>query len=250
MKTKKGTSSYQIRYMVMVAMFMAMTYVTMLILRIKVPPFLTLDVKDTVTTLCGLFLGPVAALVIAVAVPLLEYFVSDTGLYGLIMNTLGSVTFCVTVALFYKWKKTIWGAITGLVTAAVLMTGVMMLANTFITPHYLVLKMNMEISMAREMVRTLLPTTIMPFNLLKGFLNVGLVLLLYKPLSRALRKIGFLKGKAATKPKDGEENAGKSVSTKSRKGISTSIVVTIAAVVLIAVAVTLIFTVMNGTFGS
>ena len=207
MQMKKGTSGYQIRYMVMVAMFMAMTYVTMLVLRIKVPPFLTLDVKDTVTTLCGLFLGPLAALFIAVAVPLLEYFVSDTGLYGLIMNALGSATFCVTVALFYKWKKTIWGAITGLVTAAVLMTGVMMLANTFITPHYLVLKMNMPMTVAQETVRALLPTTIMPFNLIKGFLNVGLVLLLYKPLSRALRKVGFLKGKASAKPKAEEEKA-------------------------------------------
>lgn len=249
MKMKKGTSSYQIRYMVMVAMFMAMTYVTMLVLRIKVPPFLTLDVKDTVTTLCGLFLGPLAALIIAVAVPLLEFFVSDTGLYGLIMNALGSVTFCVTVALFYKWKKTIWGAITGLVTAAVLMTGVMMLANTFITPHYLVLKMGMDISAAREAVRALLPVTIMPFNLLKGFLNMGLVLLLYKPLSRALRKIGFLKGKAPAKPKEGEANAEKTVSAASCKRISTSVIVTISAVILIAVAVTLIFTVLNGTIG-
>ena len=94
--------------MVMTAMFMVLTYVTMLLLRIKVPPFLTLDVKDTIIIMCGLFLGPISALVVAVMVPALEFFVSDTGFYGLIMNTLGSVTFSVTVALFYKWKKTLW----------------------------------------------------------------------------------------------------------------------------------------------
>lgn len=241
MKNEKTTSRDRLRYMVLVAMFLAMTYVTMLVLRIKVPPFLTLDVKDTVTTLCGLFLGPLAALVIAVAVPLLEFFVSDTGLYGLIMNTLGSVTFCVTVALFYKWKKTIWGAVTGLVTAALLMTGVMLLANTFITPHYLVLMMNMPLPAAKEAVRELLAPTILPFNLLKGFLNVGLVLLLYKPLSRVLHKTGFLK------------KSSRAVSTQdkaaSAKRISTSVVVTAAAVVLITVAVILIFTVMKGSLG-
>lgn len=249
MRMNKSASHDRIRYMVLVAMFMAMTYVTMLVLRIKVPPFLTLDVKDTVTTLCGLFLGPLAALFIAVAVPMLEYFVSDTGLYGLIMNALGSATFCVTVALFYKWKKTIWGAVTGLVTASVLMTGVMMLANTFITPHYLVLKMNMPMEVAKDTVRALLPTTIMPFNLLKGFLNMGAVLLLYKPLSRVLRKMGFIKGKEVVKPINSVESAENAAPVASAKKISTSIVVTVAAVILIAIAVALIFTVMNGTIG-
>ena len=249
MNTRKGAARDRLRYMVLVAMFMAMTYVTMLLLRIKVPPFLTLDVKDTVTTLCGLFLGPVAALVIAVAVPLLEFFVSDTGFYGLIMNTLGSVTFCVTVALFYKWKKTIWGAVTGLVTAALLMTGVMMLANTFITPHYLALVMNMPFSVAQETVRALIPTTILPFNLLKGFLNVGLVLLLYKPLSRVLHKTGVLTSCPKSVVKEDAAGVKNSDHAVRRKGRTTSIVVTAVAVLLIAVAVTLIFTVMKGSIG-
>ena len=238
MKTNKTMSSNRLRYMVLVAMFMAMTYVTMLILRIKVPPFLTLDVKDTVTTLCGLFLGPVAALIIAVAVPALEFFVSDTGLYGLIMNTLGSVTFCVTVALFYKWKKTIWSAVIGLVTAALLMAGVMLLANTFITPHYLVLMMNMSLPGAKEAVRALLAPTILPFNLLKGFLNVGLVLLLYKPLSRVLHKTGLLKKSSRTAPTK------EKVTTA--KQISTSLVVSVAAVLLIVGSLLIIFLVLGG----
>ena len=240
-------TSATIRRMVIIAMFMAMTYVTMLLLRIKVPPFLTLDVKDTVTTLCGLFLGPIAALVIAVAVPLLEFFISDTGFYGLIMNTLGSVTFCVTVALFYKWKKTIWGAVTGLVSAALLMTGVMLLANTLITPYYLVLIMDMSLDAARATVRSLIPPTILPFNLLKGFLNVGLVLLLYKPLSRVLHKTGFLKRSSRTAEKAMAEEATKKPAPANR--ILTSVVVTVAAVLIIAIAFTLIFTVMKGTFG-
>ncbi len=247
MKLKKSASHDQLRYLALVAMFMAMTYVTMLVLRIKVPPFLTLDIKDAVTALCGLFLGPVAALVIAVTVPLLEFFISDTGLYGLIMNILGSVTFCVTVALFYKWKKTIWSAVTGLVTAALLMTGVMLLANTLITPHYLVLIAGMELSAARAMVRELIPPTILPFNLLKGFLNVGLVLLLYKPLSRVLHKTGFLK--KSTSERSGEAAEGTNAAFAPKKSISTSIVVTAAAVLLIAVAFALIFTVMKGSFG-
>jgi riboflavin transporter FmnP len=247
-KARKGTARDRLRYMVLVAMFMAMTYVTMLLLRIKVPPFLTLDVKDTVTTLCGLFLGPIAALMIAVAVPLLEFFVSDTGFYGLIMNTLGSVTFCVTVALFYKWKKSIWSAVVGLVTAALLMTGVMLVANTLITPHYLALVMNMPLPAAKEAVRTLIPPTILPFNLLKGFLNVGLVLLLYKPLSRVLHKTGVL-SKSKTTAAESTEKVENSDCSVPHKSNLTSIVVTAVAVMLITVAAVLIFTVMKGSIG-
>ena len=89
--------------MVMIAMFTALAYVTMLVIHIKVG-FLTFDLKDAVTTFCGLFFGPLAALFVAVVVPLIELAtVSDTGVYGLIMNILSSVTFSVTVALIYKY---------------------------------------------------------------------------------------------------------------------------------------------------
>jgi riboflavin transporter FmnP len=244
-------SSQNLRRMVMTAMFMVLTYVTMLLLRIKVPPFLTLDVKDTIIIMCGLYLGPLSALVVAVMVPALEFFVSDTGFYGLIMNTLGSVTFSVTVALFYKWKKTIFGAVVGLITGALLMTGVMLVANVLITPHYLVLMMHMEMGMAKEMVHSLLAPTLLPFNLLKGFLNVGCVLLLYKPLSRALHKIGALipTGKVAKASTNNEENSPR-LGTKSRFSL-TSIIVTATAVVLIAATLLLIFLVLGGklTFG-
>lgn len=243
-KRKSGAQHDRVRYMVMLAMFMAMTYVTMLLIRVKVPPFLTLDVKDTVTTLCGLFLGPLAALIISVAIPLLEFFISDTGFYGLIMNILGSVTFTVTVSLFYKWKKSIFGAVMGLVTGAVLMTGVMLLANLLITPYYLVLMMHLEMGVAKGMVRSLLAPTLLPFNLLKGFLNVGLVLLLYKPLSRALHKIGVFKTRTTQ-----AEQADRPSTAKSGF-LTTSVVVSVCAILLIVAAVVLIFTVMGGSFTS
>ena len=106
------------RRMVMIGLFSAMAYVVMLLLHIKVS-FLTLDVKDAVITLCGLYFGPVSALIISVLVPLLEFItVSTTGVYGLIMNILGSVSFSVTVSLIYKYKKTLWGAMLALFTGA------------------------------------------------------------------------------------------------------------------------------------
>ena len=111
-----------IRRMVIIAMFTAMAYVAMLVIHIKVS-FLTLDVKDAVITLCGLYFGPASAVIISLLVPLIEMItVSTTGVYGLIMNILGSLAFSVTASLIYKYKKNMWGAVAGLVSGAVLMT--------------------------------------------------------------------------------------------------------------------------------
>ena len=72
------------------------------------------------------------------------------------------------------------GAVTGLIGGAVIMTGVMLLWNYLITPLYM--------GYPREAVAAMLAPVFLPFNLLKGFLNAGISLLLYKPVVGALRK--------------------------------------------------------------
>jgi riboflavin transporter FmnP len=227
-----------VRRMVMLAMFTAMAYVIMLLIHIKVG-FLTMDVKDAVITLCGLYFGPASALLIAIVVPLLELATSDTGLYGLIMNMLGSVSFSVTVSLFYKWKKTIWGALMGLLSGVAVMTAVMLMANLFITPYY------MGTTMAA--VRELIPALLLPFNLLKGMINAGAVLLLYKPMSRALRKAGILRrSESAVQLAKNGENAPRSATKSGSKLIG--LLISVDALALVALAVYLIFNVLNGSF--
>ncbi|MBQ9801905.1 MAG: ECF transporter S component [Clostridia bacterium] len=228
-------TSAMIRRMVVIAMFTAMAFVAMLLIHIKVG-FLTLDVKDAVITLCGLYFGPLSALLISVLVPVLELSVSSTGYYGLIMNILGSVCFSVTVSLIYKYKKTLWGAVAALVSGAFLMVAVMLLFNLLVTPHYM--------GVTVETVRGMIPTLLFPFNLLKAIVNVGIVLLLYKPMSRALRRAGFLPRRPASAVADGMPAQAVS---KSKKKLTT-VLVTVVAVVLIAVSMVLIFTVFDGSF--
>ena len=64
------------------------------------------------------------------------------------------------------------------------MTAVMMLLNLVVTPYYF--------GIAVAEVRDMIPTLLLPFNLVKGVLNGGCVLLLYKPLSGILQRFGFL----------------------------------------------------------
>jgi hypothetical protein len=155
------------------------------------------------------------------------------------MNMLGSVSFSVTVSLFYKWKKTIWGALMGLLSGVAVMTAVMLMANLFITPYY------MGTTMAA--VRELIPALLLPFNLLKGMINAGAVLLLYKPMSRALRKAGILRrSESAVQLAKNGENAPRSATKSGSKLIG--LLISVDALALVALAVYLIFNVLNGSF--
>jgi riboflavin transporter FmnP len=226
-------NAQKIRRMVVIGMFAAMAYVAMLAIHIKVS-FLTLDVKDALITICGLYFGPLSALFISALVGLLEFAtVSSTGVYGLIMNVLGSAAFSVTASSIYKWKKNLHAAFLGLACAVCVTTGVMLLANLLITPYF----MGVEVSTVKQMI----PTLFLPFNFIKTVLNVGLVLLLYKHIGNALRRAGFSpRKKAAVVEGDADAESAK------KRALVRNISVFSVAVVLIAVSAIVIFVTLGG----
>ena len=72
----------------------------------------------------------------------------------------------------------------GLLIGSVTMICVMLLWNWLITPLYL--------GGTREEITAMLVPVFLPFNALKAGLNSALVLVLYKPLTTALRKTRLL----------------------------------------------------------
>ena len=222
-----------IRRMIIIALFCAMAYVVMLVTHNIKVAFLSLDAKDAVITLCGLCFGPLSALIVSIIVPVFELAVSSTGYYGLIMNILGSVSFSVTASLIYKYKKTLFGAIAALLSAAFMMIAVMLTANLFITPLFMAAN-----GMTTTTVREMIPTLLFPFNLLKAITNVGIVLLLYKPTSRALRRTGFLPYR----------KSGAAAQAKPAGKMLVSVIVSTVAVLLIVISMVLLFTVFQGSF--
>lgn len=186
--TKKLTSG---------AMLCAIAYVVMVIGRVPVVLFLKYDPKDVIITLGGLIWGPGMACIVSLVVSLIEMFtVSDTGIIGCIMNFISTCSFACTASFIYKKKRTLAGAVTGLVVGAVTMTGVMLLWNYLITPLYM--------EATREQIVAMLPTVFLPFNLLKAGLNAAFTFLLYKPVITGLRKAGLVEttgdGKAKKMP--------------------------------------------------
>ena len=190
--------------LVMIAMFSALAYVTTVVCKLipDVAGFLSLEIKDAVIVLCSLMFGPIAGLVIAVLVPLIEMFtISATYWYGLIMNILSSATFALVVGFLYKHKRTLKGAIIALISGVFAVTAVMMLANLFITPLYLKYMIGIP-NASMGYVAGMIPTILLPFNLTKAVLNMALVLLFYKPFTRVLRKMGLMAGSERGKDND------------------------------------------------
>lgn len=175
-KTKKITTT---------AMLCAIAYVMVVVGRIPVVLFLKYDPKDIIITLGGLIWGPMTSLIVSVIVSLIEMVtISENGPIGLIMNIVSSCSFACTASVIYKKKRTLSGAVIGLVAGSLTMVVVMLLWNYLITPIYM--------GYPREAVAELLIPAFLPFNLLKAGLNAGFTFLLYKPITMALRKAGYI----------------------------------------------------------
>lgn len=186
-KTKKITA---------LAMLCALTYVFMFISKI-IPPiegFLQYDAKDVVITIGGYIFGPVYTVLISLIVAFLEFItVSHTGPIGLIMNIVSTVSFSFVAAFIYRRKKTLKGAFLSLILATVSLTAVMILWNYFITPLYM--------KVPRDVIKAMLPTVFLPFNAVKGIINSGFILFMYRPVVLALQKAGLVESKTENNQK-------------------------------------------------
>ena len=186
------------------AMLTAIAYVVMILSKSlpQVSGFLQLDLKDTVICIGGFVYGPLAAAVISIVVAVVEMFTySDTGFIGCIMNMLATASFCCTASFVYKKVHTKKGAVLGLALAVVVLVAVMLLWNYLITPLYMT-------NFSRAEIAGMLPTIFLPFNLVKGGLNMAAILLLYKPVVTALRKAKLVPPSQTIVGSGGKVNAG------------------------------------------
>ena len=223
----KKTNSSHIRTLTAVSIFCALSYICVFLIRFKVS-FLTFDLKDAIMAIGAMYFGPVYAVVMPVVVSFVEFLtISDTGVYGLIMNFISSAAFCVIASSIYKFRKTVTGAVISLITAVVAMTGIMLAANMFITPYY------MGVTMSD--VRNLIPGLLFPFNLIKGIVNSAVVMLLYKPFSNALKYSGVVR------------KTGISNTTQSRMSFEKTVIVAAVSLAVLATAITVLFYVLGAS---
>lgn len=184
----RAKSKISVKTLTVMAVLSAIAFVLMAVARIPVA-FLTYEPKDAIITIGGFMMGPLAAAAMSIVVAFLEMItVSDSGLIGMLMNTLAACSFACTASFIYSRKRSMKGAVIGLSVGVVVMTAIMLLWNYLITPFY----MGGDIGESRQQVVGMMVTLLLPFNLLKAVGNMALVMLLYKPLITAVRKARLL----------------------------------------------------------
>lgn len=204
------------------SMLCAVAYLCVFLFRFKVS-FLTFDFKDALLAVIAFIYGPIYGIASAVTVALLEFIsVSDTGVYGLIMNALSSAAFAAVCGTFYKYRRTLSGAVFGSIAAVLTTTAVMLVANIFVTPYYM--------GVARSDVAAMIPTLLLPFNLIKGFVNAAVTMIIYKPITAALKKARLLSDNNSV--------------TNRKKFIMLALLAVIALVIFVAI----IIFVLDGSF--
>jgi len=179
-----NTKKLNLQKIVGIAMFASLAFVVSLIFRFPVM-FLTFDAKDAIITLAGFIFGPVSALVTSLLAATIELSISDTGIYGFIMNFTSSAVFSFTASMIYKYKRTFFGSIIGFYTATAILTVTMLGMNVLVTPYFM--------GVERAVVIEMLPTLFLPFNLAKALMNSAISMLLYKPVITALRRAKLIK---------------------------------------------------------
>ena len=222
-----------IKRLVLTAVFAALAFAAMFVFRFNVS-FLTFDLKDAVITLSGLLLGPLTALTDSLLVAVLEFItVGDTGWYGFLMNFASSAAFSVVCAVVYRYKKKLVGAILALVSGVIVLVAVMLALNLVVTPFY------MEVP--RSMVVKLIPTLFLPFNVVKGTINACLVLILYKPIHRAMQATRLM-------PRSASAPVGDVDPAVRKKRLWVSITVSVAGLILLSAAIAVFVIVLHGQF--
>ena len=226
--------SANLRELVMMAVFAALAFAAMFVFRFNVT-FLTFDLKDSVITIAGLLLGPVAAAVVSLLVATLEFItIGDTGWYGFLMNFASSATFSVVCAIVYRYNKKLSGAIVALASGVVALVAVMLTLNLVVTPFYM--------GAPRSSVVDMIPTLLLPFNLIKGLVNASLVLVLYKPVCRAMQAAKLMPRSAV-----GDEAPVTDPAQKKQRALRT-LWVTLGGLAFMAVVIFLFITLLHGDF--
>lgn len=227
-------SREKLKKIVATGVFAAFAYICCVLFHFRVS-FLSFELKDAVMAVGAMSLGPIAGGAMVVIVCLVELVtISSTGVYGLVMNLLSSLTYvCVGSAIYHR-HRTMRGAITGTVVASVAMVLVMIGANCVITPAY------MHVETAE--VIALIPTLLLPFNVTKTLFNSAVVFLLYKPVTNALVSAGFLPKHASASVEAVHTEPSADVKRRRR------ILVPVLSAVIVVACLLYFFLALNGSF--
>lgn len=188
----------KLRNMVKVGILAAMSFILMFVqFPIPVaPPFMKVDLADVPALIGGFSMGPIYGVLIQLIKNILN--LSKTSTYGVgeISNFVVGGLFVFVSSSIYKKNKTKKNATIAMICGMLIMTLAATLSNAFIIfPLYgkaMGVDMNAFVAIAHKtnsLVKsyfTMMIFAIVPFNLIKGFIEILVTKLLYKHVSSIL----------------------------------------------------------------
>ena len=177
--TIEGTG-WSTKRIAITALFCALAAISTLFLEFPILPgvtFLKYDPSAIIALIAGFAFGPAVGAVVS-AIPYLPHLATQSGIYGMVMAVIATLSLVLPASLVYKRDTSLKGAIIGMAVGAVCCLVATILANLIITPIYM--------GAPREAVVAMIVPTLLPFNLLKIAINCVVCALIYKPVTKAI----------------------------------------------------------------
>ena len=161
-----------------------------------IPAFIEMDFSELPALLASFSLGPVYGAAVCLIKNLVHLFQTTTGGVGELANFLLGCCFVVPAGLIYSKNKTRKGALLGAIVGAVIMAAVSVPINYYVTypiyskflPIDAIITMYQDLRPGVDGLWECLLVFNMPFNALKGLIDMMLAFLIYKPLSPLLHR--------------------------------------------------------------
>lgn len=147
-------------------------------------PWLKLDFSFTPMLLAGFALGPVSGLAVLGLMNLAHLLGSQTAGVGELANVLVGASCLLPAAILYHRNRTLKTALIGMALGVAAMTVAGVLSNRFILMPFFYGEKLATFDMAGY-----LAAAVVPFNLVKGTANSAIVFVLYKRLSKLLKRM-------------------------------------------------------------
>lgn len=196
---KKVFSRDKIRKLTVTAILGAVAAVLMF-LQFSVPVmpgFIKMDVANFPALIASFALGPISGVGVCLIKNLLNLLSTSTGGVGELSDFILGCMMVIPAGLIYKRKKTRVGALLGSFVGAILMAGLCLLTNYYITYPFYINIMGMTVEKILSMYQAILPSTDslwkallifnLPFTFVKGMLCAVIAFIIYKPLSPIIK---------------------------------------------------------------
>jgi riboflavin transporter FmnP len=139
--------------------------------------FLKYDAAPVAAMIAGFTFGPAVGCLVGIVISAIHGLFTGN-LVGAVMNICVMAVFILPPTFFYKYGASIPRVLVGLVLGAILAIGAALLLNLIILPYWPGLPINTVIAM--------IPTALLPFNVIKMSLNAVLSFILWRALRRPL----------------------------------------------------------------